>query len=323
MPAYRPFFRQTAFICCSIFAIALTACHDKALVENNGAMGSNVVRLGDTAVASVDGTKIYLSDVERAAAAQNLIEPGTPLKPGDAIFQQMLDELIDQRLLALTALRQSLDQGDEAQRRLAVSRERILSSLLVEQHLADTVNETTIRKMYDAQASLRNRGDEIRARHILVADEAAIKAAAKRLAAGEPFGAVATELSIDRASRENKGDLGYFTSDMLTADFTAKAFATPPNTLSEPFQTEFGWHILEVLDRREARQPDFEQMRAGIVNFMTYDEIQKLIKGLRSKGEVSLLFGQAIVDKSGAETSEEPVSDEADASDLKEPVIHE
>lgn len=322
MPAYRPFFRPILFICGAVCALTLGACHDKALVENRGAMASNVVRLGDTAVASVDGTNIYLSDVERAAAAQKLTEPGAPLKPGDAIFQQMLDELIDQRLLALSALRQSLDQGDEAQRRLAVSRERILSSLLVEKHLADTVNETTIRKMYDAQASLRNRGDEIRARHILVKDEATIKAAIKRLAAGEPFGAVASELSIDRASRENKGDLGYFTSDMLTEDFTVKAFAAPLETISEPFQTEFGWHVVEVLDRRQARQPDFEQMRGGIVNFMTYDEIQKLVKELRGKGEVSLLFGQAIVDKSGTETPKAQATDD-DSPESKETAPNE
>ena len=313
MLAINLFFRRSSLIVLLMNTLLVTACHDKALMENKGALGSSVVRLGDTAVASVDGTTIYLSDVERAATAQKLIEPGTGLKPGDPVFQQMLDELIDQRLMALAALRQSLDQSDEAQRRLAVSRERILSSILVEQHLQKTVNDDTIQKMFEAQDALRDRGDEIRARHILVKTEAEIKAAAARLTAGEPFGAVATELSIDRASRENAGDLGYFTADMLTMDFTRVAFSTPTETTSAPFQTEFGWHIVEVLDRRKARQPTFEQMRGEIVNFMTYDEIQKLVKDLRGKGEVSLLFGQAIVDKSAA-------NDSADDATIKEDV---
>ncbi|WP_371396163.1 peptidylprolyl isomerase [Fretibacter rubidus] len=310
MPVNNLFFRRFLLLCLLSVTVFLAACHDKTLVDNKSAMGTSVVRLGDTAVANVDGTTIYLSDVERAATAQKLIETGAGLKPGDAVFQQMLDELIDQRLMALAALRQSLDQSDEAQRRLAVSRERILSSILVEQHLQKTVNEETIKKMFEAQAALRERGDEIRARHILVETEEEIKAAATRLAAGEPFGAVATELSIDRASRENAGDLGYFTADMLTKDFTRVAFSTPTETISAPFETEFGWHIVEVLDRRDGRQPTFEQMRGEIVNFMTYDEIQKLVKDLRDKGDVSLLFGQAIVDKdTPVDMSEEDASE--------------
>ena len=284
----------------------LTACQDRLIVENKGALGSNIVRLGDTAVASVDGTNIYLSDVERAAMAQKLIKPGEPLSPKDAIFQKVLDELIDQRLMALSALRRSLDQGDEAQRRLAVSRERILSSLLVEEHLKENVNETSLRKMYDAQASLRNRGDEIRARHILVETEDEIKTVIKRLEEGEDFGAVAKDVSIDRTSRVSNGDLGYFTKDMLTKDFTDVAFTTPLNTLSVPFKSEFGWHVIEVLGRRKGKQPNFAEMRDEILNFMTYDEIQNLVKDLRDSGDVQLLFGQAIVDKPDGEATPPP-----------------
>jgi len=178
----------------------LTACQDRLIVENKGALGSNIVRLGDTAVASVDGTNIYLSDVERAAMAQKLIKPGEPLSPKDAIFQKVLDELIDQRLMALSALRRSLDQGDEAQRRLA----------------------------------------------------------------------------------------------------------TPLNTLSVPFKSEFGWHVIEVLGRRKGKQPNFAEMRDEILNFMTYDEIQNLVKDLRDSGDVQLLFGQAIVDKPDGEATPPP-----------------
>jgi len=195
-------------VCTACALLALSACQDHLIVENKGALGSNIVRLGDTAVANVDGTNIYLSDVERAAAAQKLIELGTPLSPKDAVFQKVLDELIDQRLMALSALRQSLDQGDEAQRRLAV-----------------------------------------------------------------------------------------FTKDMLTQSFTDVAFSVPQGVVSEPFESEFGWHVLEVLGKRKGKQPSFEEMRDEILNFMTYDEIQNLVKELRSGGDVQLLFGQAITDK--------------------------
>ena len=151
--------------------------------------------------------------------------------------------------------------------------------------------------MYDGQASMRNRGNEIRARHILVGTEDEIKSAVKRLEAGEDFGDVAKDISLDRTSRENAGDLGFFTKDMLTQSFTDVAFSVPQGVVSEPFESEFGWHVLEVLGKRKGKQPSFEEMRDEILNFMTYDEIQNLVKELRSGGDVQLLFGQAITDK--------------------------
>ncbi len=282
-------------------ALTLAACQDRLVMSDNSPFGEGVIRLGDTEVAEIDGTKIYLSDVERTAASQGLIEEGSPLTPGQPIFQKVLDELIDQRLLALDALRQSLDQEDETRRRLAAARERILGNILVENHLKNTVNETTIRRMYDEQASLRDRGDEVQARHILLKNEETAREIAKKLKDGEDFAALAREISEDEGSRDKGGNLGYFTNDMLEAKFTQVAFNTQKGEISDPFKTEYGWHILQVQNRRKAPQPTFEEMRSEILNFMTYDEIQNILKSLRAQGDIKLLFGQAVVSQSDTE----------------------
>lgn len=288
-------------------AVMLTSCQDRLVMSDNSPFGEGVVRLGDTEVAEIDGTKIYLSDVERMAASQGLIEESSPLTPGQPIFQKVLDELIDQRLLALDALRQSLDQEDETRRRLAAARERILGNVLVENHLKNTVTKTTIRRMYDEQAGLRDRGDEVQARHILLKDEETAKEISKKLAEGEDFAALARELSEDEVSRDRGGNLGYFTTDMLEATFTKVAFATKKGETSQPFKTEHGWHILHVQNRRKVPQPSFEDMRSEILNFMTYDEIQNILKSLRAQGDVKLLFGQAVVNQNAIEdTSDRP-----------------
>ena len=291
-------------------SISLIGCQDRLIMADNSPFGEGVVRLGDTEVASIDGTKIYLSDVERTAASQGLIEVGSPLTPGQPIFQKVLDELIDQRLLALDALRRSLDQEDETRRRLSVARERILGNVLVENHLKDKVNEATIRRMYDEQAGLRDRGIEIQARHILVKTEEDATSMVEKLSEGAAFEALAKEFSEDEGSRDKGGDLGYFTRDMLNEVFTEKAFATPKGERSAPFETEFGWHIVEVQNRRKAPQPTFEEMRSEILNFMTYDEIQTLLKTLRAQGEVKLLFGQAVTQKDD-QPLETPKSDQS------------
>ena len=287
-----------------IGVITLAGCQDRLVMSDNSPFGEGVVRLGDTEVAEIDGTKIYLSDVERMAASQGLIEKGSPLTPSQPIFQKILDELIDQRLLALDALRQSLDQEDETRRRLSAARERILGNILVENHLKNTVNETTIRRMYDEQASLRDRGDEVQARHILLKDDETAKEIAKKLSEGGDFAALAREMSEDEGSRDSGGNLGYFTNDMLEAKFTQVAFATQKGDISEPFETDYGWHILQVQNRRKAAQPSFEEMRSEILNFMTYDEIQNILKSLRAQGDVKLLFGQAVVNQ--GETEDTP-----------------
>ena len=293
-----------------ISGLTLSSCQDRLVMSDNSPFGEGVVRLGDTEVAEIDGTKIYLSDVERVAASQGLIEKGSPLTPGQPIFQKVLDELIDQRLLALDALRQSLDQEDETRRRLSAARERILGNVLVENHLKNTVNETTIRRMYEEQASLRDRGDEVQARHILLKDEETAKEIAKKLNEGGDFAALAREMSEDEGSRDKGGNLGYFTNDMLETKFTNVAFTTNKGDISEPFQTEYGWHILQVQNRRKALQPTFEEMRSEILNFMTYDEIQNILKSLRAQGDVKLLFGQAVVNQSEIKDTSEITENE-------------
>jgi len=276
-------------------ALLGSGCQDRLLVEDRTPFGEGVVRLGDTAVAEIDGTQIYLSDVERAAAAQGVIEAGSSLTPDNPLFRRVLDELIDQRLLALDALRRALDQQDETRRRLAVGRERILGNALVEAHLAARINDETLRRMYDEQSALRQSGPERRVSHILVADEAAILAVIKRLEAGEDFATIAREVSLDRASREEGGSLGYIKRDMYGPVFTQNAFDTPIGVLSGPFQSEFGWHVLRPEASRVAKTPTYEDMRDEILNFMTYDEIQTLLKNLRTGGDIKLLFGPAVI----------------------------
>jgi peptidyl-prolyl cis-trans isomerase C len=293
---------KTVLIIVFLGAIASASCQDRLIMSDNSPFGEGVVRLGDTEVAEIDGTKIYLSDVERTAASQGLIQEGSPLTPGQPVFQKVLDELIDQRLLALDALRQSLDQEDETRRRLSAARERILGNVLIENHLKTTVNETTIRRMYDEQASLRDRGEEVQARHILLKDEETARDIVKKLSSGGNFAALAREFSEDEGSRDTGGELGFFTNDMLEAKFTAMAFATAIGETSEPFQTKYGWHILQVQNRRKAPQPSFEEMKSEIANFMTYDEIQNVLKSLRAQGDVKLLFGQAVVNQTPTET---------------------
>ncbi len=239
----------------------------------------------DPVVARVDGTVIRRSDVEREARSQSG-DDEVVLQPGDAEFERVLDELVDQRLLALEARRRGLHQSEEARRRMALAEERILGNVLVETALADAVTEETIQRIYREQIRLIPLGEEVRARHILVDTRAEADAIAQLLAEGRDFAELAVAMSQDQATRLEGGDLGYFTREGILPAFGSVAFSTPEGEVSEPFRSEFGWHLLKVVDRRRQPPPSIEALRPNIVRFYTFDQLEALIDGLRADAQI-------------------------------------
>jgi parvulin-like peptidyl-prolyl isomerase len=116
-------------------------------------------------------------------------------------------------------------------------------------------------------AALYGLGEQVHARHILVATEEEARQVLERLKAGEDFAQLARELSRDTASAKNGGDLGWIGRGMTVEPFEKAAFALEVGRWSEPVQTQFGFHIIQVLEREmrpdaQAFQAWFTQMRA-------------------------------------------------------------
>lgn len=291
IPAYKAFIRAIWIPFLFGTFLGLPSCKKSSLEDQDPPRGEGLARLGAKAVAEIDGTKIYLADIERTAVAQGLIEPGIKLSPDDPIFQKVLDEKIDQRLLALEALKRALDQQEETRRRLSEARERILASILVEKHLSERVTDTTVRRIYDEQALLSDRGAERRVRQIVVEDQEAAQDVQTRLDAGESFAAVARDVSIDADTKAEGGALGFISRDMIDPDLTRVIFATDIGDIAEPLELGGKFYILKVEDRRRPAQAPFEQLEPEIREFMIYEEMQKMLRNLRKNGEVKLLYG--------------------------------
>lgn len=241
----------------------------------------------DIVAAEVGETHIYVSDVIREAADREFVEDASLLTPVDAAFQQVLTELIEQRLLALEARRQGLDELDEAVRRLAAAEERILGNVLVETAVARSVSEEAIQRVYEEQIRLTPPTQEIRARHILVSTREDADEVVRLLNEGEDFATLAAQLSEDPATRFEDGDLGYFTRESILPEFADVAFSTSTGEVSDPFQTEFGWHVLTVVNRRNQPRPGLEEMRPRIVRFLTLEGIQLLLEDIGETYPVS------------------------------------
>lgn len=106
--------------------------------------------------------------------------------------------------------------------------------------------------------------EQVHARHILVETEEEAQAVRQRLLDGEDFATVAEEVSTDTASAAESGDLGWFGRGDMVPEFEEAAFSLPPGEISEPVESQFGFHIIEVIERDENRQlteSQFEQTR--------------------------------------------------------------
>ena len=273
---------RTAYVLA--FAAALAGCAPSG--------DSGKAQAGDVAVAKIDGKPVWKSDVAREAVAQGLIGEGETLDTGSELFQRVLDEVIDQKLLAAEASRRGLDKSPAAQRRLAAARERILGDMVVEGAVNSAVNETAIQALYQEQVNLNKRGDEYRARQIVTPDQASSEAIRKQLASGGSFEKLAADHSIDAETRSSGGDLGYFTPDVMPAAYSKVLAGARPGQLLGPFQSDTGWVLLKVEDRRKQAPPTLDASRPQIVRFLTYAQVGDLLKSLRGKGRVQLLTGQ-------------------------------
>ena len=256
---------------------------------------------GDRAVAKVQDETIWASDVKREAVAQGLVGEGEPLDVTSPLFRRVLDEVIDQKLLASEAERRGLDNSALAQRRLAATRERILGDMLVETVVNNTISDKAVETLYQEQLRLARTSEEIRTRLILSRTKAEADAVVGILAQGSAFEAVAMERSIDEATRFSGGDLGYSTLDVMPQAYRNALRDRPAGSTVGPFQTEGGWAVLRVEDRRRETPPTLEQARPQIVRYLTYEGVRELLEGLRGKAKVDVLLN-------GAGASQEPAS---------------
>ena len=243
---------------------------------------------GDRAVAKVQDQTIWASDVKREAVAQGLVGEGEPLDVTSDLFRRVLDEVIDQKLLAAEADRRGLDNSALAQRRLEATRERILGDMLVETVVNGTISDRAVETIYQEQVRLAQTSEEVRVRLILSRSRPEADAVIGILAQGSAFEAVAAESSIDDATRYSGGDLGYRTLDVMPEAYANALRGKPAGSTVGPFQTEGGWAVLRVEDRRRETPPTLEQARPQIVRYLTYEGVRQLLEQLRGKAKVDV-----------------------------------
>lgn len=255
----------------------------------------------DPVVAIVNGAEIRRSQV--VASAESL--PQEYQQNFDQIFPALLERLVSLELLAAESRKDNLQDDAEVKELMANYETEAIRRVYIQRLVAAEVTEEKMKAEYDVYIGANPPQTEVRARHILVATEEEAKAVIASLDGGAKFEDLAKEKSTDPAA-QNGGDLGYFLADEMVKPFADAAFALEKGQYSRtPVQTEFGWHVILVEDKRQRTPPTYEELKAEIQNQLSQDVIEAKIKDLRSGAEIEL-FNQ-----DGTPATEAPVLPEA------------
>ncbi|KUJ78094.1 peptidylprolyl isomerase [Ruegeria marisrubri] len=230
----------------------------------------------DTVVARVNGDEITLGHVILARASL----PAQYQEIDDKqLYDAILDQLIDQSLL-----KQAQDGVVPKHVALALENEErsLLAAETIEDVLRASLTEEALQAAYDAKYANGFDEDEYNASHILVETEEEAKAIKAELDNGADFAELAKEKSTG-PSGPNGGELGWFGKGMMVPEFEQAVIGLEKGQISEPVQTQFGWHVVILNDKRTAAAPELDEVRGELAQKIQQDAIQAKIDEL-SKG---------------------------------------
>lgn len=267
---------RVAMLAAAAILLALSACH----------RASAPAGAADTSppVATVNGVPItraffefYIKGVTGGKTSRDL----TP-----AQRQRALDNLIRAQLVAQQAQKDGVTADAETKDLLELSRLNVLQSVVSARYLKDREpTEQELRAEYETQIA-QIPHTEYHARHILVATEPDAKKLIDKLDHGAKFADLAKTESMD-PSKDNGGDLGWFTPDHMVKPFADAVMALKPGQYThEPVHTQYGWHVIELEGTRDLSPPAFDSVRQRLVQIVKAKKFNAYVEELMQKAKI-------------------------------------
>ncbi|HEX7080223.1 MAG TPA: peptidylprolyl isomerase [Gammaproteobacteria bacterium] len=265
-----------------IIAVAAVSMSVLGCTQSNDATdaASTADPLGSATLQASDGTPVRESFFRYYAT--NVLQK-SPEQLTDQEREAILESLANLEALADEAEERGLPNEEPIAVQLELQRLQVLARSMVNRFVEENPpSEEELQAEYQASAS-EFATTEHKARHILVESEDEAKAVIADLQGGADFAELAQERSTDPSADSNGGDLGWFTSDSMVAPFAAAVSAMEVGTFSsEPVETQFGWHVILLEDRRTSEPPGLDAVRAEITNRVTQRKVEEYLVSLRS-----------------------------------------
>ncbi|TPL70302.1 peptidylprolyl isomerase [Mesorhizobium sp. B2-3-15] len=240
----------------------------------------------NTVIATVNGQP--LTEADLVLAEGELSQQFAQLPP-EQRRAAALSAAIEIRVMAAKAVTDGLDKDPDFQRRMAFLQQRALHGEMVEKGVVDKVTDAEVRARYDQEIANTPPVNEVHARHILVKTKEEAEAIIKQLDGGGDFQKLANEHTSDPSGKSNGGDLGWFGPGQMVPEFDKAAFALEVGKYTkEPVQTQFGWHVIKLEDKRAKQPPAFDDVKDQAKQAVIRDKYFALVKSLRGGAKVEI-----------------------------------
>ncbi|WP_417687857.1 peptidylprolyl isomerase [Roseibium sp.] len=240
----------------------------------------------DDVVAKVGTAEITEADL--AFAAQDLGQDLQRFPPAQwrAI---LLDVLVDMELLGQAARAEGIDKDADFQKQMEFITLRALRNAYLAQKIDGVISDEDVQSAYDKQYAEYVGPEEMKARHILVKEKAEAEAIIAELEGGADFVELAKTKSTG-PSGPNGGDLGYFTKGQMVPPFEEATLKLEKGAFTkEPVETQFGWHVILLEDKRQQEKPAFEAVSANLRQQLIRDLYTKTMDELKAEHPVEIL----------------------------------
>ena len=234
-------------------------------------------------VAKLNGEDIYLDEVLRLV--EKLPEE-VRQQPLEAYFDRLVDDIVDSRLAATAGNDAGLTNDERVIEQMSIAAQRVLAEAWINSELRKSITDEAVQQAYDIFVADEQSRHEVRARHILVKDKAEAEAVISELQGGADFAELAKKRSTG-PSGPNGGDLGYFPRGAMVPAFESAAFALEAGNFTQtPVQTQFGWHIILVEEKRIAEAPTIEELAPQLRQNLISQNLGRLLDSLRSNARI-------------------------------------
>ncbi|MEP3053496.1 peptidylprolyl isomerase [Ascidiaceihabitans sp.] len=239
----------------------------------------------DTVVATVNGTDITVGHM---IVARNSLPEQYQQLPDAVLFQGILDQLVQQ-----TVLKDSFDGTLPARVTKSIENETrsLIAGEKVEQILAEDIPVEDIQALYDSTYSSDAPETEYNASHILVETKEEADTIKADLEGGADFASTAREKSTG-PSGPNGGSLGWFGKGAMVPSFEAAVVGLESGAISDPVETQFGWHVIQLNETRTKDAPKFKDVREELLAEVRRTKLENVIAEMEKAADV---------DRSGAD----------------------
>jgi peptidyl-prolyl cis-trans isomerase C len=236
-------------------------------------------------VATVNGKQIKQSVYDYIAkdATSRGQKVDAPVK------EAIINKLVDSEIVYQEAQKLGLDKQADYQAREELARRELLTSLYLQDYVKkNPISDADTKAAYEQYKKAY--GDkEYSARHILVKTEAEAKDIIAQLGKGGDFAKIAKEKSLDPGSKEKGGDLGWFSPATMVKPFSDAVATLSKGAVSPtPVQTQFGWHVIKLVDTRAAQPMAYDKVKEGLQKNLQQRNLEKMMTELRSKAKIDI-----------------------------------